>query len=95
MIQEVFLESDWENPEQARATRDARAAQLQAQGLTCSCSTLYRATDGCRVFTLKAQTPETQGVEHKPTKLKLSTRRSRSKERSRSKARGDNPVNYR
>lgn len=57
-IQETFVETDWEEAAQARAARDQRAAQLQAQGWLCKCSTLYRITDGHRVFFLEAREPE-------------------------------------
>ena len=52
-IQEVFLVSDWEEPEQAEEARAQRAAQLEAQGLECQMITLYRIQDGCPVL-LKA-----------------------------------------
>lgn len=58
LIQETFVETDWEEPTQAKEARDQRAAQLQAQGWLCECSTLYRITDGHRVFFLEAREPE-------------------------------------
>ncbi|HEY9877125.1 MAG TPA: hypothetical protein V6D29_01655 [Leptolyngbyaceae cyanobacterium] len=58
LIQETFIETDWEEPTEAKAARDQRAAQLQAQGWLCECSTLYRITDGHRVFLLEAREPE-------------------------------------
>ena len=75
LIQEVFLETDWEEAAQARAARDERASQLQSEGLHCSCSTLYRITDGRCVFVVEAQTPEDQEAERQPSKRSSSPRR--------------------
>jgi hypothetical protein len=77
LIQEVFLETDWEEASSARAARDERASQLQAEGLTCSCSTLYRITDGRKVFLVEAQTPEDKEAERQPSKRSPSPRRLR------------------
>jgi hypothetical protein len=88
LIQEVFLESDWEEASQARAARDERASQLQAEGLTCSCSTLYRITDGRKVFLVEAQTPEDEAAERQPSKRSSSPRRPR-------KDKGSKKVDYR
>ncbi|MBD2465731.1 hypothetical protein H6G89_32605 [Oscillatoria sp. FACHB-1407] len=52
-IQEVFLEIEWGGEAEARQARDQRAAQLQEQGLVCSCENLYNVY-GYRVFTLEA-----------------------------------------
>ncbi|PSN17590.1 hypothetical protein C7271_16930 [filamentous cyanobacterium CCP5] len=80
LIQETFLETDWEEAEQAREARDQRAAQLEAQGLICSCSTLYRVNDGYRVFLVEAQTPEDEEESRKPPKKKSGSRRPKPKE---------------
>jgi hypothetical protein len=88
LIQEVFLESDWEEAAQARAARDERANQLQAKGLNCSCSTLYRITDGRKVFLVEAQTPEDEESERQSSKRSPSPRRSR-------KDKGSKKVDYR
>jgi len=77
LIQEVFLETDWEEASQARAARDERASQLQAEGLTCSCSTLYRITDGRQVFLVEAETPEDENAARQPSKRSPSPRRQR------------------
>lgn len=53
MTQEVFLETAWEDAEAARQARDDRAAQLQAQGLICTCETLAT-VDGRLVFVVVA-----------------------------------------
>jgi len=39
LIQEVFLETDWDDVQQARAARDTRTSELQAEGLTSSALT--------------------------------------------------------
>ncbi|HEY9737387.1 MAG TPA: hypothetical protein V6D06_13935 [Trichocoleus sp.] len=69
VIQETFVETDWEEPQQARSARDERAAQLQAQGWLCQCLTLYRITDGRRVFFLEAREPEqVEAIDVRPRK---------------------------
>jgi hypothetical protein len=88
LIQEVFLETDWDEAAQARAARDQRASQLQAEGLNCSCSTLYRITDGRCVFLVEAQTPEDEAAERQPSRRSSSPRRSR-------KDKGPKQVDYR
>jgi len=77
LIQEVFLETDWEEASSARAARDERASQLQTEGLNCSCSTLYLITDGRKVFLLEALTPEDEEAERQPSKRSSSPRRPR------------------
>jgi hypothetical protein len=57
LIQETFLETDWEDEATARAERDARAEQLQAQGLVCTREDLDNVR-GDRVFLLEAAEPE-------------------------------------
>jgi hypothetical protein len=57
-IQETFLETDWDDEASARAARDARATELQAQGLVCSCENLYNVM-GYRVFLLEATEMDT------------------------------------
>jgi hypothetical protein len=56
MRQEVFLETAWEDAEAARQARDDRAAQLEAQGLVCSCETLAT-VEGRLVFVVVATDP--------------------------------------
>ncbi|MGG6240304.1 hypothetical protein ACQ4N7_16900 [Nodosilinea sp. AN01ver1] len=75
MIQEIFLESDWEEVEQAQAACAERATQLRAEGHTCTCTTLYRITDGRRVFLLEAQHPDMLEPENKPSRRKPPSRR--------------------
>ena len=88
MIQEVFLETDWDEAAQARAARDERASQLQAKGLNCSCSTLYRITDGRQVFLVEAQTPEDEEAERQSSKRSSAPRKPR-------KDKGSKKVDYR
>ena len=56
MMQEVFLETTWEDAEAARQARDDRAAQLTAQGLVCTCETLAT-VEGRLVFVVVATDP--------------------------------------
>jgi hypothetical protein len=62
-IQETFLELDWEDADMAKQARDSRAAELQAQGLVCTCENLYNVS-GYRVFLLEAR--EAESVEIRP-----------------------------
>ncbi|MBD0334240.1 MAG: hypothetical protein ICV62_02015 [Cyanobacteria bacterium Co-bin13] len=77
LIQETFVETDWEEPAEAREARDQRAAQLEAQGWLCQCSTLYRITDGRRVFFLEAREPEQIDVSDVRPRKKITPRQPR------------------
>ena len=55
MLQEVFLESDWEEAANARSQRDCRIAELQSQGLVCTAEDLWN-VQGYRVYLLVALT---------------------------------------
>ena len=79
-FQTIFIESDYETPGEARAARDAEAARLVAQGINCHCLTLYRATDGCRIFAIEVPEPEVKEQKHKPAKSKPVSARSRSQQ---------------
>lgn len=57
MIEETFLEADWDDASAARTARDQRAAQLQELGFDCSCENLYTVF-GQRVFLLTADRPD-------------------------------------
>jgi hypothetical protein len=57
-IEETFLELDWDSEEEARQARDARAAELQAQGLFCILENLYNIVNGRRVFVVIATKAE-------------------------------------
>lgn len=82
VIQEIFLETDWDDINQARTARDQRAAQLQAQGLVCSYETLYRIHDGHRVFLLEAKPPESIESADHPPKRRIGTPRPKLGDRS-------------
>jgi hypothetical protein len=72
-IQEVFLESDWEDAREARQKRDERLAELQNQGLVCTPEDLYNIADGRRVFLVSAMSP---GVERESRSERFSPRGS-------------------
>jgi hypothetical protein len=55
-IQEVFLETDWDDARSAQRQRDQRMQELQAQGLICTSENLYN-INGQRVFILVATPP--------------------------------------
>jgi len=57
MIQEVFIETTWEDADMARQRRDERSQELEATGLECHRENLYT-VDGRRVFLLTATPPE-------------------------------------
>ena len=54
MIQETFLEAEWDDAITARRERDARLTELQAQGFECKCEDLVNLMTNQRVFTLEA-----------------------------------------
>ena len=56
-IQEVFLETDWDDAAQARQKRDERILELQATGLVCVGTDLYNIVNGRRVFVLVGSLP--------------------------------------
>ncbi len=57
VIQEIFLESEWQDEDEARTARDGRVEQLQAQGFVCTCENLFTVF-GQRVFLLTADRSE-------------------------------------
>jgi hypothetical protein len=57
LIQEVFLELEWNDEAEAQQARDHRAAELQQQGYICVYENLFTVY-GHRVFLLKASFPE-------------------------------------
>jgi hypothetical protein len=63
-IQDVFLETEWGDEDTACQARDARAAELQAQGLICNCENLYT-VNGYRVFLVEATEAELEDVSSK------------------------------
>ncbi|MBD1909417.1 MULTISPECIES: hypothetical protein [unclassified Leptolyngbya] len=65
MIQEVFIESPWEDESIARQRRDERYGELAAAGLDCRRENLYT-VDGRRVFLVIA-TPAEEEVQISPS----------------------------
>ncbi len=61
-LSEAFLPTDWDEFESAIAQRNQKAAQFSAQGLVCTCRTLYRITDGMPVYVVEARKPEPEPV---------------------------------
>jgi hypothetical protein len=57
MLQTIYREIDFDDEQTARQERDARLAELEAQGMECLAENLYNALDGRRVFTLVATPP--------------------------------------
>ena len=72
-IQEVFLETDWDDVAEARQKRDERILELQSTGLVCVAQDLYNILNGRRVFALIASPPspvEPSRDETKPRSLR-------------------------
>lgn len=76
MIEEVFVETCWEEEAIVRQRRDARRAELEAMGLKCRTEDCYRITDWRRVFVLIAEIPEIDPVPVLREKKVLSSERS-------------------
>ncbi len=80
VIQEVFLELEWNDEAEARNARDQRAQELQQQGYLCVYENLFTVY-GYRVFLLKASLPEpvnARKVESDSSKRRLVPRLKRS-----------------
>ena len=79
-LSEAFLPTDWDEFDQAIAQRDQKAAQLSAQGLICTCRTLYRITDGMPVYVVEASKPELEpdARRERESSRRREPRRSRS-----------------
>jgi len=75
----VLLESDYETLDDAIAAKDAQAAQLTDQGIPFKQQTLYRATDGARLFLITPIDPELEADEPtKPTRASSKPRTRRT-----------------
>jgi hypothetical protein len=80
MIQEVFIETPWEDESTTRQRRDARYGELAAAGLDCRRENLYT-VDGRRVFLVIATPAEEEAptttslTREKPTAPRLRTGR--------------------
>jgi|GEM_PF-1952200 len=82
----VLLETDYETIEDAIAARDAQATDLTNQGTPFQQQTLYRATDGARVFLITPIEPEMEAEPPRRASSKPPTRRTspqRRRERTR------------
>jgi len=77
----VILETDYETLDEAIAAKDAQTAQLDAQGIPFSQTTLYRLTDNCRVFLITPIDPELEADEPSRASSKPRTRRSSPQKR--------------
>ena len=72
----VILETDYETIDDAIAAKDAYAADLTNQGIPFQQQTLYRATDGARVFMITPIEPEAEADEPRRASSKSRTRRT-------------------
>jgi hypothetical protein len=91
-IQEVFLELDYEELEDALAARASRLKELQEQGWECKALNLY-ASSGHRVLLLQAQPPGavmslTERTERRPQR-QLKQRRPRPDQEAAGAAEGE------
>jgi hypothetical protein len=77
----VILETDYETLDDASRARDAQAAQLTQQGILFQQQTLYRATDGARVFMITPIEPEAEADEPRRASSKSRTRRTSPQKR--------------
>jgi len=80
----VLLETDYETLDDAIAAKDDQAAQLTDQGIPFKQQTLYRATDGARLFLitpidLELESNESSRVSPKPRKRRTSPQRRRER----------------
>lgn len=80
MIQEVYVESTWQDAEAIQRQRDERYRELEASGYACQRKDLYR-VDGLRVFLVSATlvepsaaATETMGTDDLPTSQPRSAR---------------------
>lgn len=81
LLEEAFLESDFDDIAQAKQARSQRAAQLQAQGFHCSEETCFRVHDGRAVFILRAQPSDSspqQSIKQRTPLPKLQSKRDRA-----------------
>jgi len=77
----VLLESNFETLEEAIATKDAQAAELDAQGILFRQTTLYRLTDGTRVFLITPYDAELEADDSSRASSKPRTRRASPQKR--------------
>lgn len=77
----VILETNYETLDEAIAARDAQATDLTNQGTPFQQQTLYRATDGARVFIIAPIEPELEADEPSRGSSKPRTRRTSPQKR--------------
>jgi len=77
----VLLETDYETLDEAIAAKDAHTAELSVQGIPFQQTTLYRLTDGARVFLITPIDPELDADEPTKTSSKPRTRRTTPQKR--------------
>ena len=96
-VQEVFLETQWDDETTARQARDDRAAQLQSQGYLTTCENLWT-VDGHRVFLVEAARMEriepTRNEESASTRSKAESKGDRARSHQLLKRRDRPPLNY-
>ena len=78
MLQEVFIESDWEDALVARSQRDCRIAELQTQGLICTAENLWN-VQGYRVYLLVALPDVAEVIPETSIRRERSERKASSK----------------
>jgi hypothetical protein len=83
----VLIETDYETLDEAIAAKDDHTAQLDAQGILFRQTTLYRLTDGARVFLITPYDPDLESDEpsrgsSKPRTRRTSTTPQKRRERS-------------
>ncbi|MEM1279128.1 MAG: hypothetical protein AAGG53_03690 [Cyanobacteria bacterium P01_H01_bin.152] len=77
----VILEADFDTRDEAIRARDAHVAELTAQGIPFQQQTLYRATDGARIFLITPIDPELEAGEPRRTSPKPRIRRTSPQKR--------------
>lgn len=77
----VLLETDYETIDAAIAAKDEQAAQLTEQGISFKQQTLYRATDGARLFLITPIDLELESNEPSRVSSKPRTRRTSPQKR--------------
>jgi len=76
MDAEVFLEQDYDSPEEARQARNTRAQQLSEQGLTCVCENLTTLVTGYKVYLvqiIEETANKSDGLNNKPAPRRKSS----------------------
>jgi len=77
----VILETNYETLDDAIAIKDAQTAQLDAQGIPCKQTTLYRLTDGARVFLITPIETDLEAEQPRRASTKSRTRRTSPQKR--------------